>query len=263
MALQLARRMSRYSWLRLLVTLAIYLLAVPGTVRSTTFNGVAAAPEARPPAAAAPSQEATKRNIADDEIRVYYCSSCGFKQNFQEVKQYLEDKYPHLVDRVHGANYDVDPMKKIFRTLGLDTTLLQKALDNRIGCFAVILLMGSVSQGLISTGAFEVYFNGAVDPDSGSVRILIADVIFGMLQVISCSRSSRWDDGQLWRRGLFHNIRSGLLDHDGLHDHVLLVSLVVAAAILSIGFRGAIAAGAAEGSAEKRTEVVTVAAHMP
>jgi hypothetical protein len=114
MALQLARRMSRYSWLRLLVTLAIYLLAVPGTVRSSTFGGVAAASEAQPAAAAASSQGATKRNVADDEIRVYYCSSCGFKQNFLEVKQYLEDKYPHLVDHVHGANYDVDPMKKVW-----------------------------------------------------------------------------------------------------------------------------------------------------
>lgn len=49
---------------------------------------------------------------------------------------------------------------QIFRMLGLDTTLLQKALDNRIGCFAVILFLGTISQGLISTGAFEVTFNG-------------------------------------------------------------------------------------------------------
>lgn len=51
---------------------------------------------------------------------------------------------------------------QIFRTLGLDTTLLQKALDNRIGCFAVILFLGTISQGLVSTGAFEVTFNGTV-----------------------------------------------------------------------------------------------------
>jgi hypothetical protein len=44
--------------------------------------------------------------------------------------------------------------------MGWDTTLLQKALDNRIGCFAAILLMGSVSQGLVSSGAFEVFYNG-------------------------------------------------------------------------------------------------------
>lgn len=51
---------------------------------------------------------------------------------------------------------------QIFRALGLDTALLQKALDNRIGCFAVILLTGWISQGLVSTGAFEVTFNGTL-----------------------------------------------------------------------------------------------------
>ncbi|TMW67156.1 hypothetical protein Poli38472_012272 [Pythium oligandrum] len=119
--------------------------------------------------------------LVDDEVRVFFCSSCGFRQNFGEVKQYLEDKYPHLVDRIYGENYEVGPLKnlaaralgvlqlvgmvllvageQIFRMLGWDSTLLQKALDNRIGCFAVIILIGSISQGLVSTGAFEVYYN--------------------------------------------------------------------------------------------------------
>jgi hypothetical protein len=43
--------------------------------------------------------------------------------------------------------------------MGWDQTYLQKALDNRIGCFAVILLLGTVSQNLISTGGFEIYYN--------------------------------------------------------------------------------------------------------
>lgn len=115
MALQLVRRMSRYSWLRLLITLAIYLLAVPGTVRSSAFGNVANA-QAEAPAQPA-AHDAAKRNIADDEIRIYYCSSCGFQQNFQEVKQYLEDRYPHLIDRVHGANYEVEPMKKVWNCM--------------------------------------------------------------------------------------------------------------------------------------------------
>ena len=44
--------------------------------------------------------------------------------------------------------------------MGWNQAYLQKALDNRIGCFAVILLLGSISQSMVSTGAFEVYFNG-------------------------------------------------------------------------------------------------------
>ncbi|TYZ58694.1 hypothetical protein PybrP1_001953 [[Pythium] brassicae (nom. inval.)] len=195
MALALVRRLNRFSWLRLLLTLAIYALAVPGTVRSPAFaraNAAAPAPaaaadadadEALPniPANAKP-QAAAERAFANDEVRILYCSTCGFQQNFAEVKQFLEERYPQLVDRVSGANYGVDPMRTllartlgylqlvamvlmvageyIFRALGLDTALLQKALDNRIGCFALILLVGSVSQGLVSTGAFEVILNG-------------------------------------------------------------------------------------------------------
>lgn len=111
MALALVRRMSRFTWLRLLVSLAIYMLAVPGTVRSTMFVSAAATPSANAPPVAA--KAATTRSIADDEVRVFYCTSCGFQQNFQEVKTFLEDRYPHLVDRVYGANYEVDPMKKV------------------------------------------------------------------------------------------------------------------------------------------------------
>lgn len=54
-----------------------------------------------------------KHDFVDDEIRILFCTSCGFKQNFMEVKRHLEDRYPHLVDRVVGANYDVDPFKKV------------------------------------------------------------------------------------------------------------------------------------------------------
>ncbi|GAB9465665.1 hypothetical protein Gpo141_00003064 [Globisporangium polare] len=181
MGLEIVRRMSRYTWLRLLVTLAIYMIAVPGTVRSNAFGGVAAA---KVPAQSDPMERELKheqRDITDDQVRVFYCTTCGFQQNFLEFKTYLEERYPHLADRVYGENYEVDPMKKllaralgylqivamvlmvageyIFRALGLDTALLQKALDNRIGCFAVILLTGWISQGLVSTGAFEVTFN--------------------------------------------------------------------------------------------------------
>lgn len=115
MGLAIVRRMSRYTWLRLLVTLTIYLIAVPGTVRSSAFGGVAAA---KVPAQSGPVERELKherpgRDIIDDEVRVYYCTTCGFQQNFLEVKTYLEERYPHLVDRVYGENYEVDPMKKV------------------------------------------------------------------------------------------------------------------------------------------------------
>lgn len=66
--------------------------------------------------AAAKAQEAARhlqRDLADDHVRVMYCTSCGYQQNFQQIKTYLEDTFPHLVDRVDGANYDVDPFKMV------------------------------------------------------------------------------------------------------------------------------------------------------
>lgn len=118
MGLEIVRRMSRYTWLRLLVALAIYMIAVPGTVRSSAFGGVTAAKAAAPsdPVARELKQEKQghpPRDISDDEVRVYYCTTCGFQQNFQEVKTYLEERYPHLADRIYGENYEVDPMKKV------------------------------------------------------------------------------------------------------------------------------------------------------
>lgn len=113
MGLEIVRRMSRYTWLRLLVTLAIYMIAVPGTVRSNAFGGVAAA---KVPAQSDPMERELKheqRDITDDQVRVFYCTTCGFQQNFLEFKTYLEERYPHLADRVYGENYEVDPMKKV------------------------------------------------------------------------------------------------------------------------------------------------------
>lgn len=69
--------------------------------------------------------------------------------------------------------------------LGLDTTLLQKALDNRIGCFAVILFLGIISQGLVSTGAFEVTFNGMLQASVLQYSLLCVYII---LTLMRCAR---------------------------------------------------------------------------
>lgn len=123
MALALVRRLNRFSWLRLLLTLAIYALAVPGAVRSPALfvrvNAAAAAETATATADATdatakePEAAANEHAFASDEVRILYCTTSGFQQNFDEVKQFLEERYPQLVDRVSGANYGVDPMKNV------------------------------------------------------------------------------------------------------------------------------------------------------
>ncbi|DAZ92820.1 TPA: hypothetical protein N0F65_012981 [Lagenidium giganteum] len=166
-------RATKLKWLRMLVLLVICLLAGPGMVQPTTA--------AKKESSATTTTTSAKRDITLDHVNVFFCTSCGFQQNFMEVKKFLENRYPHLVDRVYGANHQPDPMKKvladflgylqlggiamlivgerIFTMFGADTTLLQKALDNKLMCFSVILLLGSISQSILSTGAFEIYFN--------------------------------------------------------------------------------------------------------
>jgi hypothetical protein len=98
----MARSLSLSLCVVALVSLCILLGVSPG-VTARNGNGVQDKP----------------RGFADDHVRIAFCTSCGFKQNFMEVKNYLEDKYPHLVDRVDGYNYEVDPMKALLaRVLG-------------------------------------------------------------------------------------------------------------------------------------------------
>ncbi|RLN97902.1 hypothetical protein BBJ28_00011594 [Nothophytophthora sp. Chile5] len=155
--------------LRVLLTLAIYLIAVPGTL--TRPVGVAASPAASVFEADAKVNEAAEaaarhlqRNIADDEVRVLFCTACGYHQNFAQMKQYLEETYPHLVDRVYGVNYDVEPYQKLLPALGVDMTLLRWALDNRVAAFVVVVAMGMAASKLTASGAFEIYFNGMFNP---------------------------------------------------------------------------------------------------
>lgn len=105
------RKITRSTWLRMLLTLALYLVAVPGTLPAR--GGAAAAPAATVFDAEAAAAKHRERSIADDQVRVLYCTSCGYQQSFVQVKDFLEDKYPHLVDRVYGANYDVSPAKQV------------------------------------------------------------------------------------------------------------------------------------------------------
>nr|CCA17274.1 conserved hypothetical protein [Albugo laibachii Nc14] len=121
------------------------------------------------------------KSLHNDFIQILYCTSCGFAKNYMEVKKHLENRYPQLRDRIYGDNYAVHPAlqmlaqflgyaqfglmiliifgDKIFRQFGWDETHIKKAMDNRIACFTVLILVGTISQKLISSGAFEIYLN--------------------------------------------------------------------------------------------------------
>lgn len=103
------RRIARSAWLRALLALLLCLVAVPGALPAP---GAASAASAAPVA----DKQQRERSIADDQVRVLYCTSCGYQQSFVQVKDFLEDKYPHLVDRIYGTNYDVSPAKQVGQT---------------------------------------------------------------------------------------------------------------------------------------------------
>ncbi|KAL3662741.1 hypothetical protein V7S43_012144 [Phytophthora oleae] len=131
--------------------------------------------------AAAAKERNLQRNIADDQVQVRYCTACGYQQNFAQIKTYLEDTFPHLVDRVYGNNYEVDPYKTmlahflgyaqatamilllfgeyILPAIGMDVAMIRWARDNRIAAFFIVLFMGTAASSLTASGAFEIYFN--------------------------------------------------------------------------------------------------------
>ncbi|KAF4315741.1 hypothetical protein BBO99_00009371 [Phytophthora kernoviae] len=185
--------MTRMTLVLRVLLLTVGLIALYGTCTSSVtkpsesvFDAAAKSEED-----AATKERNLQRNIADDEVRVLYCTACGYEANFNQVKKYVEDTFPHLVDRVYGANYDVDPTKKmlsqainiaqvsaiillvfgeyILLALGIDMTMLRWALNNRIPSFFIVLFMGSLANSLTASGAFEIYFNG--------------DLIFSKLEV--------------------------------------------------------------------------------
>ncbi|OQR84901.1 hypothetical protein ACHHYP_12581 [Achlya hypogyna] len=134
-------------------------------------------------AADAPPSVATKHSFADDQVFVEYCISCGYANNFHEVRKYLETNYPHLIGRVTGGNAAPPAWKAVVATisgylqmagfvfllagehiisalnLSMDNPIFAKIRENKFAAFTVLLLLSSVSSSMSATGAFEVYFN--------------------------------------------------------------------------------------------------------
>ncbi|KAG2765610.1 hypothetical protein PC129_g13612 [Phytophthora cactorum] len=168
--------------LRILLVVALSLAvlgpltASHGAPAESVFDAAAKAEEV-----ANAKERNLQRSIADDQVRILYCTACGYQQNFNQIKTYLEDTFPHLVDRVYGANYEVDPYKMmvaqflgyaqatamilllfgeyLLPALGVDVTMLRWARDNRIAAFFIVVLMGTAASSLTASGAFEIYFN--------------------------------------------------------------------------------------------------------
>ncbi|EQC33896.1 hypothetical protein SDRG_08576 [Saprolegnia diclina VS20] len=97
--------------------------------------------------------------------------------------KYLEANYPHLIGRISGGNALPPPWKQQLATvvgylqmagfafllagehilnalnLPADMPLLVQMRENKFAAFAGLMILGSISQSMLATGAFEVYFN--------------------------------------------------------------------------------------------------------
>ncbi|KAI1289884.1 putative thioredoxin reductase-like selenoprotein T protein [Halotydeus destructor] len=115
-------------------------------------------------------------------LMVEYCYSCGYKKAFEEYSFMLSQKYPDLV--VVGSNYPPPPLKHYlaqsllvlkmatisliimsinpFTLMGFDTPTIWTWLSsNRVyGCLMTFFIINMIEGQLISTGAFEISYNG-------------------------------------------------------------------------------------------------------
>lgn len=146
-----------------------------------TFLKSVYATTAKPVAVAKTEERNLHRNIVDDQVRIMYCTACGYRQNFDQIKTHLVDAFPHLVDRVYGANYEVDSYKRMLAQFltyaqtiaiplllfgeyvlpvwGANVLIIRWARENRLMVFFIAVAMGTIANSLTASGAFEIYFN--------------------------------------------------------------------------------------------------------
>jgi selT/selW/selH-like putative selenoprotein len=117
-------------------------------------------------------------------LSVQYCTSWSYRQNYEQLAQYLSRKYPTLI--FEGSEYPVDPIKAllskvvgliqyglyailfagqfIFNKLGMPPPAFYYRLtQNKVLSFFIIMLVGSNIQSLLTkTGAFEIYLNNSL-----------------------------------------------------------------------------------------------------
>uniref|UniRef100_A0A914WDK6 SelT-like protein n=1 Tax=Plectus sambesii TaxID=2011161 RepID=A0A914WDK6_9BILA len=121
-------------------------------------------------------------NLNSAKLQVAFCVSCGYRQAFDEFSRIVHEKYPNV--EIEGSNYPPAPWKSFaaqifgivkiaaiiaiisgrdpFTMLGYPTPgFFTWATQNKLSsCMMLFLLGNTVETSLISTGAFEIFFNG-------------------------------------------------------------------------------------------------------
>lgn len=115
-------------------------------------------------------------------IKFLFCSSWGYRNAFEQMAQAIRDRYPGL--QVEGGNFPPPPLRQmIAQTLSAFKFILiillisgqnpflhfnvatpeafTWAMENKVyACMMVFFVSNMIETQLISTGAFEIDFNG-------------------------------------------------------------------------------------------------------
>jgi len=119
---------------------------------------------------------------ATPTIKFLFCYSWGYRNAFEQMAQAIKDRYPGL--QVEGGNFPPPPLRSVtaqtlsalkfiliivlvsgqnpFAYLNVATPEAYNwAMDNRVyACMMVFFVSNMIETQLVSTGAFEIDFNG-------------------------------------------------------------------------------------------------------
>ncbi len=119
------------------------------------------------------------------EVSIQFCTSWGYGNAFQDVRRFLETEYPELEGAVVGSNYPPPAInlmistgigylqlggivfiaagESICQALGVPLPALHGQMrQNAMQSLILLMVSNSISQSLLSTGAFEIYYDGKI-----------------------------------------------------------------------------------------------------
>jgi selT/selW/selH-like putative selenoprotein len=119
--------------------------------------------------------------LTGPSLKILYCHSCGYRKAFEEYAAILRDKYPEIT--VTGDNYPPSAIGSVllqtismlkmaiilmiltnvnpFQLVGWETPGIWNWLSNSkiYGCLMTFFICNTIEGQLISSGAFEIYYN--------------------------------------------------------------------------------------------------------
>lgn len=114
-------------------------------------------------------------------LKILYCYSCGYRKAFEEYAGILRDKYPELT--VTGDNYPPSALSSVllqtigllkmaiilmilanvnpFLLMGWESPAIWNWLSSSkiYGCLMTFFIANTIEGQLVSSGAFEIYYN--------------------------------------------------------------------------------------------------------